>query len=664
MKKSHLVLSLLTTFSIVITFCACDDKYVGVTKTNQADSLINIAYKNHNYDDLIILADSLQEINELSDMKACYWRGYAFSRQKMMRLAESNWQRAITIDIQTDEDREYYAKSANRLAGALLLKGEYEATMKVAIPAMEMMEKTGLDQSADYTYLLVTVGCCQLKLERSTEAAVNFEQAYQRYSKMTMEDPTASQYTNAIVGVITITDNYLLQKRYTEAFYWLSHFEELLNQYKELPDAEQNFYDKQEARLNFYRASTLEGMGRHTEAARAYDKARQTEYAMTNDGKLEATTYLMSAKRWEEAAHNFEVLDDQVHKYGATLSLDIIQHYLLQKYRANVGANQVDSALHIGLQICTALDSAIVQMQQDEALELATLYNLQQKETVFVQQRADMAHQRMVATILAMILIILFFVLIIYFRHKTAMRLETAYYQLEIANEKTKESSRMKTSFIHQISHEIRTPLNILSGFAQIISTPDITLDEETKRDINQKIMENTTRITELVNKMLELSDVSSKTVIERSDNIPAVQVAVEAMNAFPIGEKYMIPIDLQLSENVNDINILTNEQAATRALVLLLDNAEKYTKEGTIRLSVALADEKTVRYTVEDTGIGIPPAEEEHVFEKFVQLDENKEGTGIGLTVARSFARRLGGDVTLDTTYTSGARFIMTLPV
>ena len=664
MKKSHLVLSLLTTFSIVITFCACDDKYVGVTKTNQADSLINIAYKNHNYDDLIILADSLQEINELSDMKACYWRGYAFSRQKMMRLAESNWQRAITIDIQTDEDREYYAKSANRLAGALLLKGEYEATMKVAIPAMEMMEKTGLDQSADYTYLLVTVGCCQLKLERSTEAAVNFEQAYQRYSKMTVEDPTASQYTNAIVGVITITDNYLLQKRYTEAFYWLSHFEELLNQYKELPDAEQNFYDKQEARLNFYRASTLEGMGQHTEAARAYDKARQTAYAATNEGKLEATTYLMSAQRWEEAAHNFEVLDDQVHKYGATLSLDIIQHYLLQKYRANVGANQVDSALHIGLQICTALDSAIVQMQQDEALELATLYNLQQKETVFVQQRADMAHQRMVATILAMILIILFFVLIIYFRHKTAMRLETAYYQLEIANEKTKESSRMKTSFIHQISHEIRTPLNILSGFAQIISTPDITLDEETKRDINQKIMENTTRITELVNKMLELSDVSSKTVIERSDNIPAVQIAVEAINAFPIGEKYMIPIDLQLEDSVNDICIQTNEQAATRALVLLLDNAEKYTKEGTIRLSVALADEKTVRYTVEDTGIGIPPAEEEHVFEKFVQLDENKEGTGIGLTVARSFARRLGGDITLDTTYTSGARFIMTLPV
>ena len=316
------------------------------------------------------------------------------------------------------------------------------------------------------------------------------------------------------------------------------------------------------------------------------------------------------------------------------------------------------------MRTCTGLDSASVETQQDEALELATLYNLQQKETVFVQQKADMARQRMVATIVALALIILFFVLIIYFRHKAAMRLEMAYYQLEIANEKTKESSRMKTSFIHQMSHEIRTPLNILSGFAQIISTPDIKLDEETKQDMNRKIMENTIRITELVNKMLEMSEASSRTVIERTENIPAVQIAVEAMNVFPIGEKYKIPIDLQLGENVNDICIQTNEQAATRALVLLLDNAEIYTKEGAIHLKVDIPSEKIIRYIVEDTGIGVPKAEAEHIFEEFVQLDENKEGTGLGLTVARSLAKRLGGNVVLDTTYTSGARFIMTLPL
>lgn len=664
MKKTSLILFLLATLSIITTLYSCDEKYVIVANTNQADSLINVAYKNHDYDSLIILADSMQKTGELSDMKACYWRGYAFSRQKKMRLAESNWQRAITLDTLTREDKEYYAKSANRLAGILLLKGEYEATMKVAIPAMEMMKETGLDQSSDFTYLLVTLGCCQLKLEKPTEAAINFDQAYLRYSKMTEQEPTVTQYTNAIVGIITITDNYLLQKRFTEAFYWISHLEELLNRYKQLPDADQIFFDKQEARLNFYRATTLEGLGQHAEATKAYDKARQTDYATTNEGKLEAITYLMSAKRFEEASHNFEILNEQISKYGIKFSLDIIQQYFLPKYRANVGAHQLDSALQTGMQICAALDTAIIQTQQDEALELATLYDLQQKETVFVQQKADMARQRMIATIAALALIILFFVLIIFFRHKAAMRLEMAYYQLEIANEKTKESSRMKTSFIHQMSHEIRTPLNILSGFAQIISTPDIKLDEETKQDMNRKIIENSVRITELVNKMLEMSEANSKTVIERGDTIPANQIAVEAMNAFPIGEKYKIPIDLQLDEHVGSIRILTNEQAATRALVLLLDNAEKYTKEGSIHLKIDTPSEKIIRYTVEDTGIGVPKAEAEHIFEEFVQLNENEEGTGIGLTVAHSIANRLGGDVILDTTYTSGARFIMTLPI
>jgi signal transduction histidine kinase len=239
-----------------------------------------------------------------------------------------------------------------------------------------------------------------------------------------------------------------------------------------------------------------------------------------------------------------------------------------------------------------------------------------------------------------------------------------AYSQLEKANERTKESSRMKTSFIRQISHEIRTPLNILSGFVQVITTPDIKLDKDEKEDINQKIIANTNRITELVNKMLELSDASSKTVIDRNDKVKPVQIAVEAMNNFPQEEQNLIPIELKIAENMDDVTLSTNEQAATRALVLLLDNAEKYTKEGYIRLTVEKCTQyNSIHFIVEDTGIGIPIKEREHIFEEFVQLDENKEGTGIGLTVARSICNRLGGSLILDTLYTKGARFIMSLP-
>ena len=75
-------------------------------------------------------------------------------------------------------------------------------------------------------------------------------------------------------------------------------------------------------------------------------------------------------------------------------------------------------------------------------------------------------------------------------------------------------------------------------------------------------------------------------------------------------------------------------------------------------------ADTQHVLFTVEDTGIGVPPEEAEHIFEEFVQLDDYYSGTGIGLTVSRSIARRLGGDINLDTTYTPGARFVFSLPL
>ena len=106
----------------------------------------------------------------------------------------------------------------------------------------------------------------------------------------------------------------------------------------------------------------------------------------------------------------------------------------------------------------------------------------------------------------------------------------------------------------------------------------------------------------------------------------------------------------------------MTNQRYATRALVLLLDNAKKFTKEGTVRLVISQKPSE-VAFTVEDTGIGVPAKQAEHIFEAFVQLDEYYEGTGIGLSVARSIVRRLGGDIVLDTTYQEGARFIMTLP-
>ena len=237
------------------------------------------------------------------------------------------------------------------------------------------------------------------------------------------------------------------------------------------------------------------------------------------------------------------------------------------------------------------------------------------------------------------------------------------------------ESSLMKTDFIQQISHEIRTPLNILSGFTQVL-TSGMELDEATRQEVTKGIVDNTERITSLVNKMLELAEVGSDTPLDRNDQALAIQIAAQASEDSGISQATHLDFDLDIAPEAETVMLTTALAPATHALALLLDNAMKFTHPAEAAGGVAAVTEKahavlrmTVEdgmlvFTVEDTGIGVPPEESEHIFEEFVQLDKYYDGTGIGLTVARSLARRLGGDIRLDTDFSPGARFVYTLPL
>lgn len=245
------------------------------------------------------------------------------------------------------------------------------------------------------------------------------------------------------------------------------------------------------------------------------------------------------------------------------------------------------------------------------------------------------------------------------------LELEETNRQLVAANEKAEESAKMKSNFIKQISHEIRTPLNILCGFTQIITTPGLEISEAEKEKIGKDIVDNTERITSLVNKMLELSEAGSRSVIERKDITTAAQIVGDAIIATSIVDTKGITFKQFIDPELEKVEIKTDINSAARALSQIIDNARKFTKDsqrGHITLRVE-GKSNAILFIVEDNGIGVPSNEAEHIFEEFVQLDEYYEGTGIGLTVARSLARRLGGDITLDTTYTKGARFVLSLP-
>jgi signal transduction histidine kinase len=117
------------------------------------------------------------------------------------------------------------------------------------------------------------------------------------------------------------------------------------------------------------------------------------------------------------------------------------------------------------------------------------------------------------------------------------------------------------------------------------------------------------------------------------------------------------------ISSLAADFELMTSEGLLRRIVDTLIDNAIKYTTQGSITLRTSIADD-VLSICVEDTGTGIPEGEEEHIFERFVKLDDFKKGLGLGLPLCRTLCQRLGGNVTLDRNYHPGARFVVTLPL
>ena len=173
-------------------------------------------------------------------------------------------------------------------------------------------------------------------------------------------------------------------------------------------------------------------------------------------------------------------------------------------------------------------------------------------------------------------------------------------------------------------------------------------------------------KLASLVGKISDMDDVDGQQAIARTDNILVSQVADEAIAASGIDKISYLKFDKEVDPVAAATMLSTNLGKAVRALTHLLDNALKFTTEGTVTLKVAVDMEKMLAiYTVEDTGSGIEEAERERVFEPYVKLNQFFDGQGIGLTVARSIAKRLDGDVVLDNAYEGpGSRFVLTLPI
>ena len=423
-------------FMVIALMVSCSKDQKTAPVSSHIDSVLFEVGRLKQYTRMVELADSFEKSGDLTKLNANRWRGVAYYHQGQYRVAEVCYKKALECEVKTDQDQLCYNKVVRRLSELLLVKGDYEGSLRVAIPAIARMDQTGIGSDIDYAILLNNIGCCQLNLGRDSEAKKSFLAAREHYTNRWKTDETSRGYQEAVLGTVYTSMAYINTRNYSEAIYWIDRTEMLLEKYRQRPDARVEYFDEYQGRIYIMRAVALQGLKQTKEAAKAYQEFLKTDYSKTGAGRINANDYLIAAQRYGDAADNYRYLDQMFAQTGMQLTLDNIQLYMLPKFRANMEAGRRDSTRIIASNLLSLLDSAIMAYKNSATAELATIYDTQGKEAEIARHQADLTHQRFVSMGIALMLIIIFFGIYTLHKRNATQRLAAAHQKLEEAHGK------------------------------------------------------------------------------------------------------------------------------------------------------------------------------------------------------------------------------------
>jgi signal transduction histidine kinase len=226
------------------------------------------------------------------------------------------------------------------------------------------------------------------------------------------------------------------------------------------------------------------------------------------------------------------------------------------------------------------------------------------------------------------------------------------------ARNKAEESDRLKSAFIANMSHEIRTPLNAIIGFTSVL--PDVQGDDE-RRELINLIQENNQKLLTIINDVMNISKIESgkEQLVMTTFELNALLQSLADMFL----PKLASGVELSTQFARNSIDVTTDLNRMTEVINHLLSNAVKFTMQGTITVGYDEPAGKRLRIWIRDTGKGIAPEHLERIFERFFKVDEYIPGAGLGLSICRTMAYSMGGDVGVESTLGEGSLFWFEFP-
>jgi signal transduction histidine kinase len=299
---------------------------------------------------------------------------------------------------------------------------------------------------------------------------------------------------------------------------------------------------------------------------------------------------------------------------------------------------------------------------------LASQSYIRQINTIKAKYQVDKAetasnneYNKIITSILVgtMALVTLFVLLAILLkRQREKVKLSTQ--KLATSRINAENAMRAKSVFLSNMSHEIRTPLNALSGFSSLLTEEG--LDDETRRQCNEVIQQNSELLLKLINDVIDLSSLEFGKLqfcIAQHDAVSICRNVIDTVNKVK-----QTQAELTFTTELEEMPIETDDSRLQQVLINLLINATKFTPQGSIVLKLEKETDDTVLFTVTDTGCGIPKDKQANIFQRFEKLNEYAQGTGLGLSICKLIVHKWRGSIWIDPDYTGGARFVFSHPL
>ena len=351
------------------------------------DSLALAARFTGDFQHFLAVTDSLAAIGELSPIRADGYRGVAYFQMGQMDKCIEHFRRVVAIDNPPTEDFWAYIHAGTNLVIMLTTNRDYDNAMRTALRLIDKLKGVNSpNRAGELQTLYLSLGDTQMMLERHHEAAQSYAEAY-KWVLQTRNDSTNRPLAASIETMENIAVTHL-NHHLDEAGVWVDRMDSLVTIYEKQPKPIEKEVKTLRALVTLHRAQVLQMRGQESEAASYYADYAKSDFGQGLEGRIDGCEYLMSARRYAEAADIYTDLEQFIREWGYDYDLETIGHNLLPKFRANYLSGRKDSALRVAMQIAEVYDTALVRQKRSESAELATIYDTQGKERQIAEQRA------------------------------------------------------------------------------------------------------------------------------------------------------------------------------------------------------------------------------------------------------------------------------------